>query len=355
MKHRIGYIGYGEMGGGYHWQVADDRHDVCDDLAPVAVYDLRECRRETAAERGMKAYDNLEEFLASDEFDIVVVACSNNFHCEMTCRALEAGKHVICEKPAAMSPGEFDKMVETSKKTDRYLFIHQNRRFDRDFLMVKHVIESGRLGKIYNIESTFCGGTLFGWRAFEDHAGGILYDWGVHLLDQLVYLFDEPVKSVYADLRCEKNKEVDDRSVIEMTFKSGVKARVTVAGSFLAPSPRFAVYGDTGVMWVDELYAEKATIRYSRKSEWEELPADVYGKDGAYVRNQVRLNEDLTRVEYPDDGMKYEQDWAKLYKNMLDTIDGNDEMLVHHDQVRMVLRVIEAAFKSSATGEIVHL
>ncbi len=99
MKHRVGFIGFGDMGGGYHFQVARDRKDVCDDLAPVAVCDLRPERRAFAEENGLKTYENVDEFLKNDEFDIVVVATPNNLHCEMTCKALEAGKHVICEKP----------------------------------------------------------------------------------------------------------------------------------------------------------------------------------------------------------------------------------------------------------------
>jgi uridylate kinase len=95
MKHRIGFIGYGNMGGGYHWEVAHDRTDVCDDLKPVAVFDFRESQRKLAEERGMKAYDNFDDFIKHEDMDIVVVACGNNFHCEMTCRALEAGKIVI--------------------------------------------------------------------------------------------------------------------------------------------------------------------------------------------------------------------------------------------------------------------
>lgn len=354
MKHRVGFIGFGEMGGGYHWDVAHDRQDICEGMEPIAVYDLRESQRELARSRGVEAYDDLEKFLAIDEMDVVVVACPNNYHCEMTCRALEAGKHVICEKPAAMSIEEFDHMVEVSKKTGRHLFIHQNRRFDRDFMLVKRAIETGRIGKLYNIESNFCGGTLYGWRAFRDHAGGILYDWGVHLIDQIVYLMNEPVKSVYADLRAEKNPEVDDRSVVEITFESGVKARVVVCASFLAPQPRFAVYGSSGVLWVDEIYADHGTLRYSEKSEWETLNADVYGDNGPYIREQKLLHEDLRRIEYPDDCEKYAQDWAVgVYKNIYDTIDGRAEMLVTHDQVRCVLRIIDAAFKSSETGEII--
>lgn len=356
MKHRVGFIGFDGMGSGYHFDVAHDRSDVCDDLAPVAVYDVRESQRELARSRGVIAYDNLEDLLANDEIDVVVVATPNQFHCELTCKALEAGKHVVCEKPAAMSPEEFEKMVETSKRTGKLLFVHQNRRFDRDFMLLKHAIETDRLGKVYNINSNFCGGLMTGWRSFKDHGGGIFYDWGVHLIDQMVYLFDEPAKSVYADLRCEKSGEVDDRSTVEITFESGRKARVTVCGSFLAPYNRFEAYGEKGVLWMDDIYAEHATFRGATESHWESSMTFAYNENGAYEREQRHLKEELTRITLPDDMPTLSQDWAShLYRNIFDTIDGNAEMIVKHEQVMTVLRIIDAAFKSSETGEIIKL
>ena len=352
MKHRVGFIG--NMGGGYHWEVAHDRDDVCDDLKPVAVYDVRESQRELAVERGMVAYDNLEAFLAHDDMDIVVVACANNFHCEMVCRALEAGKHVICEKPVAMCPAEFEKMVATAEKCGKHFFVHQNRRMDRGFLILKKAYEDGRLGKLTDIEYNFTGGYLRGWRTFKDHAGGILYDWGVHLIDQIVYLMNEPVKSVSARLRSDVLTEVDDRSIIEFTFESGVHARVTVCGSFLVDAPRIIAYGEKGVLWVDDLYSENGTLREVVSSNITTQKAYAYNEDGAYLRDEMVCEQDVRRVQFPDDGTVFEQDWAKLYKNMLDTIDGNDEMIVKYDQVRTVLNIIDASFKSSETGKTIE-
>ena len=354
MGHRVGYIGFGGMGGGYHYEVARDRKDVCPDLEPAAVFELRESRRAVAIERGLTAYDDLDKFLASDDFDIVVVATSNNFHKDMTIRSLRAGKHVICEKPAAMNAAELEEMIAVSKETGKYLFIHQNRRFDVDFLTVKHAYETGRLGTLRSIESNFAGGTLLGWRAFRDHGGGILFDWGVHLIDQIVYLVQEPVASVRAAVRCEKNPEVDDRTTVIITFKSGLRATVKVAGTFLVPKPRFAVYGDKGILWMDEIYNAKGTLREAKSSEWVAEDAFVYGKEGVSVREQEILEEDLERIVYPDDGYEVNQDWAALYKNMIDTIDGKAEMLVKHEEALTVMKIIDAAMKSSETGELVE-
>ena len=353
--HRIGFIGYDGMGAHYHYQVATDRKDICPDLEPAAVYDVRESQRQLARERGLAAYDNFEDFIAHEDMDIVLVACTNNFHCEMTCRSLEAGKHVICEKPAAMSPEEFALMVETSERTGKKLFIHQNRRTDCDFQTVKHAYDTGRLGKLIRIESGFQGGLMAGWRTFKDHAGGILYDWGVHLIDQIVYLVGEPVKSVYAELRSEKVKEVDDSCIVEITFESGVKGRIHLSSNFLVPCPRLVAYGDKGAVWVNSIYDSSATLREATSAKWETGMGIAYNENGAYEREEYHLKEEISEVKYPDDRPPFVQDWTTLYRNMLDTIDGKAEMLVKHDEVMTVLRIIEAAFKSSETGMPVKL
>lgn len=356
MTHKIGYIGFGGIAAGYHYDVAADRKDVCPNIEPYAVYDVRQSQRDLALERGLLAYDNLEDFLANDEIDVIVVATPNQFHCELACKALEAGKHVICEKPAAMSTEEFRIMSDTSKKCGKLLLVHQNRRTDRDFMVLKHAKDTGRLGKIYTIESKFCGGLMKGWRCFEDHGGGLLLDWGVHLIDQMVYLMNEPVKSVYAQLRNDKSLEVDDYMNVELVFESGTRTRVIVSGVFLAPYNRFEVQAEKGVLWTEKIWQETANFRKSENAQWTVDVVDAYNEDGAYKRESKYITEDVEKITLPDDDVHYLQDWATYsYKDMIDTIDGKAEMNVTHEQVMTTLRILEAAFESSKTGKIIEL
>ena len=356
MTHKIGFIGFGGIASGYHYDVAKDRKDVCPNIEPYAVYDVRQSRRDVAIERGLIAYDNLEDFLANDEIDIVVVATPNQFHCEYSCKALEAGKHVICEKPAAMSPAEFQIMSDTSKKCGKLLLIHQNRRTDRDFMVLKHAKDTGRFGKIYNIESKFCGGLMTGWRCFKDHGGGIFYDWGVHLIDQMVYLMNEPVKTVYADLKNEKSYEVDDNFFLELIFESGTSARITVSGTFLPPHNRFEVYGEKGILWTEKIFQENANFRHAKKSEWTTEVVDAYNENGVYPRESKYIAEEIETISLPGGYPTFAQDWAMYsYRNMIDAIDGRAEMNVTHEQVMTTLRIIDAAFESSKTGKAVQL
>ena len=174
MGHKMGIIGYGGMAGWHH-----DNSKRITDFEVVAAHDIDAGRLEVAKGRGLKAYAKLEDFLKDDSFDIVLVATPNNFHKEMVIAALEAGKNVICEKPVAMSVADFDEMYNTAKKVGKLFTVHQNRRWDRDFCIIKKSIETGLVGKPYTIESRVMGqnGVMHGWRAYKVAGGGMVFDW----------------------------------------------------------------------------------------------------------------------------------------------------------------------------------
>lgn len=115
-------------------------------------------KRAIAESRGLRAFDNLKDFLDSKLFDLVVVATSNQFHCPYTCAALDAGYNVLCEKPAGLSSGEIEKMIDTAKKSGKLLTFHQNRRVDRDLLIVKEALEKFDIGRIFTVENRVGGG-----------------------------------------------------------------------------------------------------------------------------------------------------------------------------------------------------
>ena len=185
MGIKMGIIGFGYMG---HWHLKNA--PKVDNVEVVAAYDIDPARVAEARETGLVGFDTLDEFLKSDLFNLVLVATPNDKHCELVCAALNAGKNVICEKPVAMSLAELDKMIDTAKANNKLFTVHQNRRWDKDFRIVKEVYDSGELGHVYSIQTRLHGsrGAMFGWRAEPEHGGGMIYDWGVHFVDQLLFM-----------------------------------------------------------------------------------------------------------------------------------------------------------------------
>ena len=350
MQHKIGYIGFGGMASGYHCGTAR-REDV--PFTPVAAYDINPDSRARAVEHGLKAYDNLDEFLASRTFDFVVVATPNQFHCPMVCRVLEAGYDVMCEKPVAMTSAEVELMIATAEKHGRLFTVHHNRRWDRDFMIAKQSIENGDIGKPFMIEnrvhSADGAGTMNGWRAFPDHGGGMLVDWGVHMLDQVLYLIREPVKTVSATVRPLNSEEVDDYSKIIITFESGLVAQVEVTTYSPIPLPKWIAYGDRGALIVPDFSGNNAKVRRIKKGKF------THGEALGYTETEViRRPQRNYRIEeweeFPLPHSEIPQDWASLYKNVGAALDGKEELIVKPAQVLRCFKVIEAAVKSSKEG-----
>ena len=194
MKYNLAIIGYGGMGGWHHASLKSKVPEI----NVVGAYDIRPEIKEKIEANGLYAYGSAEELLADPKIDIVTIAVPNNFHKDYAIAALRAGKNVVCEKPVTMNSAELCEIIAVSKETGKLFTVHQNRRWDRDYRIIKKVLESGMIGKPYFIESRVQGsrGAMFGWRGYKENGGGMLLDWGVHLLDQLLFLVPSKVVSV---------------------------------------------------------------------------------------------------------------------------------------------------------------
>ena len=354
MQHKVGYIGFGGMGGGYHVDVAR-REDV--PFEPVAAYDLNPDKREIARSKGLVTFDTLQEFLDSRMFDFVVVATSNQFHCPMTCAALEAGYNVMCEKPVAMSSEEVQRMIDASKKSGKLFTVHHNRRWDRDFMIVKQSIENGDIGMPYMLEnrvhSADGAGYMNGWRAFSDHGGGMLVDWGIHMLDQVLYLVKEPIKTVSANIRSICSEEVDDYSKVIITFESGLVAQVEVTTYSPIALPKWLAYGDRGALIVPDFSGNNAYVRRMKEDHFFHTQELAYTDADISKRPQRKhAVDEWEKFDIPQSPIP--QDWASLYKNVGAAIDGTEELIVKPAEVLRCYKVIEAAKKSAKEGVTVQ-
>jgi len=347
MAHKMGIIGYGGMAGWHH-----ENSKRIKDLEVVAAHDIDAGRLAAAKERGLKPYENLKDFLNDDSFDLVLVATPNNFHKPMVIAALEAGKNVICEKPVAMSVNDFDDMWAASKKVGKMFTVHQNRRWDRDFRIVKKAIETGLVGKPYTIESRVMGqnGVMHGWRAYKIAGGGMVFDWGVHLIDQMLWMMKEPVAEVYANLHMVKTPEVDDYFKAVIRFDSGLSTQIEVGTYNLEMLPRWYVCGDGGAIVV-EGWDCKGRITHAKdfQMSWEQ---EVVQTEGGPTRTMApRPKETLEELPLPE----VQTDWTDYYHNILAVLDGKEELIVKPEEVRKVVQVMTAIFESNATGNSIKI
>ena len=337
--YRFGLIGYGAMGN-YHAQ----QIGTMPDFAVSAVYDIAPEKREKARAEGRDVCDSLEELLMRKDVDAVILAVPNNFHKPLAVAAMHAGKHVLCEKPVMMNSRDLLEVLAVSEQTGMLFTVHQNRRWDRDFCIVRECIQSGALGRPFYIESRVQGakGIPGDWRCTQEAGGGMLLDWGVHLLDQLLLLADSPVREVYAHLLSVKFPEVDDNFKVMLRFENGLSALVEVDTYTFIPLPRWHVSGEKGTLQVDDFACGgKMVCAKNTEMHWDE--GIVYTAAGPTRTMAPRPRETVETLSLP----QVQTDARDYYVNFRDAQQGGREPAVTHRQMLAVMRVIDAIFVSA--------
>lgn len=345
MKHKMAIVGFGGMA---NWH--DDEIRTIEDLEIAGIWDIKEERRKFAAEKGLPVYGSLEELLADGETELVLIATPNDVHKPLAIAAMEAGKNVISEKPVTLNSSDLREMTEASERTGRFLTVHQNRRWDEDYLTVKKILEEGKLGELVRLESRVHGsrGIPGDWRQEKEHGGGMILDWGVHLLDQMVMLFPEvPVCSVSAFITNITNQLVDDGFYAELVFENGVRALVEVGTSNFISLPRWYVLGSDGTAIIEDWSLNGRIVRASGVDEKDVTP--VITAAGLTKTMAPRRDDSIYTEELP----KVTSDVREFYLNVIGVLEGREESRIRLTEVARVMRLMEAIQESAETGNTV--
>lgn len=342
---RLGIIGYGGMG---KWHAANAPRAG---VEIAAVCDIEKEKIAQGIADGYNTYGSAEELLADENVDTVILTVPNHLHKEMCLKAAAAGKHVITEKPAALNVSELDEMEAACRENGVFFTSHQNRRWDRDMLIVKKAYDEGLLGKIFTIESRLHSGNgyMHEWHLYKKYGGGMIYDWGVHLIDQILFMMPGvKIKSVYADIKNVLHDEVDDYFKIILKMDNGITAHIELSTYILEYQPRWLAGGDKGTMIVKSFGCDGNIFRTGQMLE--KLPPQITETVAGPTRQFAPVppggivTEPLPEVE---------TDWVDFYKNVQNVLTGKEESTIKISEVRRVLSVMEAAWKSSETGEAV--
>lgn len=270
----------------------------------------------------------------------------------MWIRALEAGKHVICEKPVEMSVAAFDEMCDAANKSGKLFSVHQNRRWDVDFLATKQIAQSGEIGEIINVESRIHGsrGIPSDWRCTKAQGGGMILDWGVHLIDQMLQIFkDDTICRVYCDTTNITNTEVDDGFRLRLYFESGKTAYIEVGTYNFIAMPRFYMQCKSGTMMITDWRQKAHVAKMKAWNEKEVLPVQT----AAGITKTMAPRDELTIDEY--DVERPTSDVHDYYRNFCAAADNKAESLITHKEVRRVIQVMEAAFASAESNNSIEV
>jgi scyllo-inositol 2-dehydrogenase (NADP+) len=324
----VGLIGYGAIAQAHAQSIS-----ATTGLRLAGVADLSEERREIAArEWSVATHARLETMLDDPEVGLVVVGTPPSVHTDAVLAALAAGKHVVCEKPFALHVEEIDRMIDTAAARDLVLTVFQSRRWDPDYLALRDVVRSGRIGEAFYMES-FIGGHSHPcdfWHSHEPISGGTIYDWGSHYFDWILQLFRDAVRTVSA--RAHKRVWHDvtnsDQVRVDLTFAGGAQANFLQSEIAAARKPKWYVLGTQGAV----------------VGEWQQkdVPSDFPALVKVFRPAGSGAHEELVALSPRDE--------HGFYRNLADHLAWGEPLAVTPNEARRNVAVMEAATLSIARG-----
>jgi len=333
----VGIIGFGRIGAEHARWIVQSGARV------AAVFDPTAARRELALQRGLKPVAMIEEILRDESISAVLISTPTSMHFEHAMAGLEAGKHVMVEKPMALDLPQARQMATKAEKLGRVLSVFHNRRWDIDYLTMKSAISSGVFGQVINIESRLgqwssCVGPAARewhpeWRNEASYGGGGLYDWGSHFVDQLWQLMlpARPMR-VFAQLRGNIwTRDCDDFARVCINFDNGAVGLIEINTTTTRPLPRWHVDGTAGSA---------------------ESPYSLEFDTGVWASLKFRSADGGERpIAKAQDGL----DESGIWRRFLDAAGGQGEPAVTIQSVLITMALLDAARESNRHGSVVEV
>jgi predicted dehydrogenase len=291
-----------------------------------------------------KIVRDLDELLAIKSISLIAIATPNETHFPFAKKCLEAGRHVVVDKPFTTTLAEARELVEIARRNDRVLTVYQERRCDGDFRTVQELLAKESLGKVARFESAFdrCRPQVRtdSWKEQPKPGGGVFFDLAPHLVDQTLQLFGPP-GSILADIRIEReNSRAAD--AFDLTFYYQGALRAILAESMLAPDPRphYRMQGTRGVYVKHALDPQEALLRAGKPvggDDWGVEPEQDWGTMTLWNGGEV------TRQKIPT----VRGDYRDFYAQVRDAILGSAKPPVTTEEALQLMYTLELCMESS--------
>jgi scyllo-inositol 2-dehydrogenase (NADP+) len=337
-RPRAAVIGYGYAGRAFHSYLIGLEERL--ELAGIASRSP-ETRRRIATERGCHAYESLDDVLADDSVDLVVLGTPHHVHAEQAIAALDAGKHVVTDKPMCTTLAECDAMIAAAERNDRMLQVFQNRRWDGDYLTLRKLLDEGALGDLRWLEMAWqVPRAPGGWRGQKAAGGGRFFDLGAHMLDQTLMLFPQAVTSVFCRIHYDYDtSDVDSHAMVVLGFADGRTAVVDAGGMHAIAKPRFHAFGSAGAFRKYGVDPQEKAMKEERIDQAVE-PEENYGlyADGQSERRIPTIP-----------GC-----WREFYRNVAAVLIDQAPPAIKLHETRRVMAVYDAAHRAAEDNTVVQ-
>ena len=319
-------------------------------LELIAACDLNPERLKQAAQDfvDLKTYASADAFAADPAIDLVIINTPPNSHAKLAVQMMGAGKHVICEKPLALSCKETAAMIEMAAKQGVHLSCHQNRRWDVDYLAIKQALMEGAIGDLFYLE-TFVGGFNHPcgyWHSHDKISGGLAYDWGGHYLDWIVGLIPERIQTVISTRQKRVWHDVTnaDQERIQIRFAGGQEAEFIHSDIAAVRKPKWYLLGTGGAIvgyWKDVIEYKTDPVVYFEQCDIPatEMPADLI------LHRRHPSGQILTQKLAEPQRKHY-----LFHQNIADHLLTGEPIVAPLEHSVRVVAILEAAARSAANG-----
>lgn len=335
----VGIIGYGRIGAEHAGWIASSGA-----ARVVAVADPTAERRVRAEADGHATTENVQELIKLDAVQAILVATPTSMHHEVSMQALRAGRHVMVEKPMTLTAPQARELIELAEQRGLALSVFHNRRWDADYLTLRHAVRQKVFGHLISVESRLhqyasCVGPAAreyrpGWRNEAAFGGGGLYDWGSHFVDQMwrLMLPAKPLR-VFAQLRGNVwSNDCDDFARVLIDFDSGATGLVEINTTTAAPLPRWHVDGV-------HASAQSPTSPQFDVNAWAQFTLSM--GFGGGLRDLPRAAPGLNE--------------SAIWQQFASAVEGETDPAVTPRSVLPTMMLLDAARTSSERGEAVQL
>ena len=298
-----------------------------------------------------RVFRDFEGLCQDNEIELIIINTPDHTHYDLAKTALLHGKHIVVEKPFTLRSDHADELTALAKEKDLVLSVFQNRRWDGDFLTVQQVINDGLLGRLVSYESHFDRYRNFiqpdTWKEDAGSGSGTMYNLGSHMLDQALVLFGKP-EALFADIRAMRTgSRVDDSFDVWLHY-DGVK--VLVRGSYLVrePGPRYILHGTEGSFLKWGIDPQEEALKAGQMPvghHWGEEPEADWGM----------LHTTINRQDFRGKHPTINGNYNAYYDNVYAAVREGKPLAVTPEAATQVIRVIEAAMKSSKENRVVSL
>ena len=331
---RVGIAGQGRSGWGIH---AKTIGGLPEKFRVVAVSDpLAERQEQARNELSCRAYPDFSELLADDEVEVVVVSSPNRLHAEYSQRALAAGKHVVCEKPFALTVAEADGTIAAARAAGKHVIPFQNRRYEPQFQKLREVIASGVLGELLLVRlAAHSFGRRWDWQTLLEFGGGQLANNGPHALDQAMHFVGPGEIRLFADLRNGLSSgDAEDHAKVTMKGESGPTVDVEVSTVAAYAQDRWTIFGTSG-----GLNGSARGLKW-RYVDWSKMPPRTVDKrptpDRSYNREQLEWIEETW--EAPSKAVSENE---LFYRDLYRTLREGAPPAIKAEEARRYVTVLE--------------